>query len=62
VAEPTAGPGRLRWDVTGHPLGALAKRGPDWVLGQHIATVAQDGHVIFCPFYGALRGVEQQGS
>ena len=46
----------LRWNRVGQPLGAHAGGGPDWALPLQVATVAQDGHVLFSPFFrGDLR-------
>ncbi|HEX9521125.1 MAG TPA: hypothetical protein VF940_33720 [Streptosporangiaceae bacterium] len=42
----------LRWDRDGLPLGPHANGGPDSALPLHIATIAQDGHVLFTPFFG----------
>jgi hypothetical protein len=52
----------LRWDRVGEPLGAHAGSGPDWALQLHVATVAQDGHVLFSPFFGGLLPVDLQGN
>jgi hypothetical protein len=52
----------LRWDRVGQPIGALARRGPDWALGLVPATVAQDGHVLFSPFWGDVLRVVLKGS
>src|SRR5258708_1216866 len=41
----------LRWNRVGHPIGARAGSGPYWDLTLHVATVAQDGHVLVRPFY-----------
>jgi hypothetical protein len=50
----------LRWNRVGRPLGAHA--GPGWQLPLHVATVAQDGHVLFSPFFGGLLPVVLRGS
>src|SRR5262249_4902046 len=42
----------LRLDRNGQPLGPLAPSGPDSALPLHIATISQDGHVLFSPFFG----------
>jgi len=34
------------------PLGRHRNAGGDWALPFHIATIAQDGHVLFTPFVG----------
>lgn len=51
----------LRWDRAGQPVGAHAGSS-DWALGLRVATVAQDGHVLFSPFFGALLPVVLKGS
>jgi hypothetical protein len=43
----------LRWNRAGQPIGAHAGS-RDWALGLRIATVAQDGHVLFSPQFGPL--------
>jgi hypothetical protein len=48
-ACPAAG---LRWDRNGLPIGPHAPVSPDSALPLHIATVSQDGHVLFSPFFG----------
>ena len=45
---------RLRWNRIGQPLRAHARQASDWALGLHVATVAQDGHVLFNQFFGAV--------
>lgn len=52
----------LRWDRTGQPIGAHAGQGPDWALQLHVATVAQDGHILFSPFFGGLLGIDLKGN
>jgi hypothetical protein len=52
----------LRWNRVGQPLGAHAGGGPDWAMGLHIATVAQDGHVLFSPDFGPLLPVDLKGN
>ena len=52
----------LRWNRVGEPLGAHAGNGPDWALPLHVATVAQDGHILFSPFFGGLLPVDLQGN
>jgi hypothetical protein len=42
----------LRWDPNGRPLGLYAPSGHDAALPLHIATISQDGHVLFSPFFG----------
>src|SRR5260370_25327545 len=44
----------LRWNRVGQPVGARAGGGQDWDLLLHVATVAQDGHVLFGPSWGGL--------
>ena len=50
----------LRWNRVGQPIGARAGRG--WDLPLVPATVAQDGHVLFSPFWGGVLGVDLQGN
>ncbi len=52
----------LRWNRVGQPLGAHAGGGPDWAMGLHIATVAQDGHILFSPDFGPLLPVDLKGN
>jgi hypothetical protein len=51
----------LRWDRVGQPLGVHAGDGPDWALPLHVATVAQDGHILFSPFFGGLLPIDLKG-
>jgi hypothetical protein len=51
----------LRWNRAGQPIGAHAGS-RDWAMGLHIATVAQDGHVLFSPEFGPLLPVVLKGS
>jgi len=51
----------LRWDRLGQPLGAHAGSGSDWAKPLHVATVAQDGHVLFCPFFGGVLPIDLEG-
>jgi hypothetical protein len=52
----------LRWNRVGQPVGAHAGGGPDWALPLHVATVAQEGHVLFSPFWGGLLPVDLKGN
>src|SRR5215469_2504115 len=52
----------LRWNRTGQPLGSHARGGPDWELQLRVATVAHDGQVLFCPFFGGLLPIRLQGN
>lgn len=52
----------LRWNRVGQPLGAHPPPGLDWSLLLRPTTVAQDGHVLFCPFFGGLLPVVLRGS
>ncbi len=52
----------LRWNRLGQPLGAHVGGGPDWAMGLHIATVAQDGHVLFSPDFGPLLPIDLTGN
>jgi hypothetical protein len=52
----------LRWNRIGRPVGANAKNAPGWSLGLVPATVAQDGHILFSPFWGGVLGVDLHGS
>jgi hypothetical protein len=51
----------LRWDRVGQPLGVHAGTSPDWVLGLRVATVAQDGHILFSPFFGGVLPIDLKG-
>ena len=51
---------RLRWDRVGQPIGAHA--GPDMNLSLAPATVAQDGHILFSPFWGDVLGADLRGN
>jgi hypothetical protein len=53
---------RLRWNRIGRPIGANAKSGPGWSLELVPATAAQDGHILFSPFWGGVLGVDLHGS
>ncbi len=50
----------LRWNRVGQPIGAPAGRG--WDLPLVPATVAQDGHILFSPFWGGVLGVDLKGN
>ncbi len=50
----------LRWDRVGQPIGA--RGGPDWGLPLVPATVAQDGHILFSPFWGGVLRVDLPGN
>jgi hypothetical protein len=52
----------LRWNRTGRPIGPRAPRRPDWDLPLVPATVAQDGHILFSPYWGDVLRVDLQGS
>jgi hypothetical protein len=52
----------LRWNRVGQPIGARAGSGPDWDLPLVPATVAQDGHILFSPFWGDVLRVDLKGS
>jgi hypothetical protein len=52
----------LRWNRVGQPVGAPAGSGPDSNLPLVPATVAQDGHILFSPFWGGVLGVDLRGS
>ena len=52
----------LPWDRLGQPIGEHEGRNSDWALGLHVATVAQDGHVLFTPFFGPVLPVVLKGS
>jgi hypothetical protein len=52
----------LRWNRVGQPIGARAGSGPDWDLPLVPATVAQDGHILFSPFWGGVLGVDLRGN
>jgi hypothetical protein len=52
----------LRWNRVGEPLGAHAGTAPDSALPLRVATVAQDGHVLFSPFFGGLLPVDLHGN
>jgi hypothetical protein len=51
---------RLRWDRVGQPIGAPAA--PDMNLSLAPATVAQDGHILFSPFWGDVLRVDLPGN
>lgn len=50
----------LRWNRVGQPVGAHA--GNDQTLALVPATVAQDGHLLFSPFWGDALRVDLRGS
>lgn len=52
----------LRWNRVGQPIGAPAGNGPDSNLALVPATVAQDGHILFSPFWGDVLRVDLQGN
>jgi hypothetical protein len=52
----------LRWNRIGQPLGARAGSGSGLFLPLVPATVAQDGHILFSPFWGGVLGVDLRGS
>ena len=54
----------LRWNRNGQLLrtpNSNAGTAGDWNLGLHIATIAQDGHVLYNPSFGALLQVRLKG-
>jgi hypothetical protein len=53
------GTGR-RWNRVGQPIGARGGRG--WNLPLVPATVAQDGHILFSPFWGDVLRVDLRGN
>ena len=50
----------LRWNRVGQPIGARA--GSGWDLALVPATVAQDGLILFSPFWGDVLGVDLKGN
>jgi hypothetical protein len=50
----------LRWNRVVQPIGARTGRG--WDLPLVPATVAQDGHILFSPFWGDVLRVDLQGN
>jgi hypothetical protein len=50
----------VRWNLVGQPIGARA--GSGWDLALVPATVAQDGHILFSPFWGDVLGVDLKGN
>jgi hypothetical protein len=52
----------LRWNRVGQPIGVHAGHGAHWDLPLVPATVAQDGHILFSPFWGGVLGVDLRGS
>jgi len=50
----------LRWNRVGQPIGARA--GSGWDLPLVPATVAQDGHILFSPFWGGVLRVDLRGN
>lgn len=53
---------RLRWDRIGQPIGPNGGSGPGWNLELIPATMAQDGHILYSPFWGSVLGVDLHGS
>jgi hypothetical protein len=53
---------RLRWDRVGQPISANGASRSGWSLPLIPATVAQDGHILFSPFWGGVLGADLQGS
>jgi hypothetical protein len=52
----------LRWNRVGQPVGPRAGSGSAWDLPLAPATVAQDGHVLFSPFWGDVLRVVLKGN
>jgi hypothetical protein len=55
----------LEWNRDGSPFvspESNAGHAPGWALGLHIATVAQDGHVLYAPFFGAVGNLPLGGN
>ncbi len=55
----------LQWNRDGTPVAAPeanAGYASNWALGLHVATVAQDGHVLYSPFFGALLDFRLKGN
>lgn len=52
----------LRWNRVGQALGVHPGMGADLALPLRVATVAQDGHVLFSPFFGGLLPVVLHGN
>lgn len=52
----------LRWNRVGQPIGAPAGNRPDSNLPLVPATVAQDGHILFSPFWGDVLRVDLKGN
>ncbi|MHB1432209.1 MAG: hypothetical protein ACYCVZ_08865 [Streptosporangiaceae bacterium] len=50
----------LRWNRVGQPIGA--HRGSGWDLPLTEATVAQDGHILVSPSFGAVLGIVLRGN
>ncbi len=52
----------LRWNRVGQPMSARTYRGSDWNLPLVPATVAQDGQILFSPFWGDVPRVDLGGN
>lgn len=52
----------LRWNRLGQPLGPHPDSGTDLALPLRAATVVQDGHVLFSPFFGESLPVDLHGN
>jgi hypothetical protein len=53
---------KLRWNDLGDFIGVSAVNPEELDVGPRIATVAQDGHVIYCPFFGNLLATRLAGN
>ena len=50
----------LRWDRLGQPVGARASE--EWFLALIPVTLAQDGHILFSPFFGGVLKMDLKGN
>jgi hypothetical protein len=53
---------RLRWNDLGDFIGVSSVNPEELDVGPKIATVAQDGHVLYCPYFGNLLATRLAGN
>jgi hypothetical protein len=53
---------RLRWNDLGDFIGVSSVNPEELDVGPKIATVAQDGHILYCPYFGNLLATSLAGN